>query len=107
MITNAKELAVTRERVAKFEKLLEVLRLRCEDDDTGTCRRFGVRERRLDAVPVVQLRHPLGAAGRHDEIGRAGAEQAGEQRLADLSAAEDGDAAVHPPESRRRDAPPS
>lgn len=26
MITNAKELAVTRERVAKFEKLLEALR---------------------------------------------------------------------------------
>ena len=77
------------------EELFEVLRLHGQDDDARPRDRRGVRERRLDAVPVLQLRRALGAAGRRHQVGRAGGAKAGEQGLADLPAAENGDAVVH------------
>ena len=47
------------------EQPLEVLRLHCEDDEPGAGDGIGVRERRLDAVPLAQLvRSLLATSGR-------------------------------------------
>jgi hypothetical protein len=74
------------------EERVDVLRLHREQQDTGTGGGIGEIQRR-DAIAVGQLRGPLGAAlADQDPVGTAAADQAREQRLADLTAADDGQA---------------
>src|SRR5207237_284817 len=57
---------------------------------------------RRDAVALLQLRGPLGTALAHDDpVARAPAHQAGQQRLADLAAADDGQPGHARPTRRR------
>ena len=77
------------------EQRVEVLGLDGDHDEGRAADRFGVGERRFDAVALGELVDPLLAAARDDDLlglAPSGAEQAREQRLADLAAAEDRDA---------------
>ena len=70
------------------------------NDEPGARDGFGIRERRLDAVPVVQLVGALLTTSRDDDLALlppAGREQAGNECLADLPAAEDRDSPCHAP----------
>ena len=76
---------------------VDVLRLDRDDDDAGAADGRRVVGGGLDAVALAQLGEPLLLAGGDDDLGRvapAGAEQAGEQGLADPPAAEDRDLAL-------------
>ena len=76
------------------EQRVDVLRLHRDDDDLRAGDRVRVGGRRLDAVPRPQLLDAALAARGDDELllrPPAGAEQPGEQRLADASGAEDRD----------------
>ena len=82
------------------QQRLEVLRLHGDDDEPGARDGLGVRERRLDAVPLVQLVGALLAARGDDDLALlppARRQQAGDERLADLPAAEDRDPPSHDP----------
>ena len=71
------------------EQRVDVLRLHRDDDERGARDRVGVRGRRLDAVPLAQLVDARSASRVGDDdlvAAPAGAEQPGEQRLADLAA---------------------
>ena len=82
------------------QQRLDVLRLHGDDDEAGARDGLGVRERRLDAVPLVQLVGALLPPRGDDDVALlppARAEQAGDERLADLPAAEDRDPRSHAP----------
>jgi hypothetical protein len=89
------------------EQDVEVLRLDGDDDEAGARGSLAVRERRLDGVLVGQLLDALRAPAGDDDLVRrapARAEEAGEERLADLASAEDCDAPAvdgHGGDSRR------
>jgi hypothetical protein len=78
-----------------LEEDLDVLRLHGDHDDRDLADCVGVRERRLDAVALGELVETLLAASGSDEVGPAGRDEPGDQRLADLSGAENGDLPVH------------
>ena len=78
------------------EQHVDVLRLDGDHDERRAGDGLGVRERRADAVSLGELRRALLAAAARDDLGRlapARADEAGDQRLADLPGAEDRDAA--------------
>ena len=88
------------------EQDVEVLRLDCDHDERGVGDSFRIGERRLDAVPVGHLLQPFLAPSGDDDIPRlapAGTEQPGEERLADLAGAEDGNPSIsrHATESKQ------
>src|SRR5439155_20744728 len=81
------------------EQRVEVLRLHCDHDEPRSVGRLAVRKSRLDREAIAQLGGALLATARGNDLLRLppfGRKQPGKQRLADLPAAEDGDAPTHP-----------
>ena len=72
-----------------LEQRTHVLRLDREQQRVGALGRLGVADR-LDAVALAQQRRALGPANREEQVGgrSAGAQHAGQQRLAHLAGTE-------------------
>src|SRR5438045_3786843 len=76
------------------EQDVEVLRLDRHDDERRAGDSFAVRERSVDAVPLLQLVDSLLSPACDDDVTRLApsrADQTGKQRLADLPGAENRD----------------
>ena len=79
------------------EQDVKVLRLHRDNDQSGFADGLSVGKDRFDAVPLRDLIQVLLAAARDDDVTGlppAGAEQPGEQRLADLAGSQNRDASI-------------